>query len=154
MKKHIRITGPTALSLIDAAIKERGADYIYGREFGGDCRYFVCDVPDDPDNVDWNPEYKVGCLVGLALHTLDPDLDDWMLSNNDENVTGLFGIHSFGVPVEKTLKALTDEVTVEWGDLTITATPSAIRAFQRAQEFQDRDSTWGEAREAAARVIS
>jgi hypothetical protein len=154
VKKHIRITGPTALSLIDAAIKERGADYIYGKEFGGDCRYFVCEIPDDPDDIPTDTEYRVGCLVGQALHTLDPVLDDWMLSNNDDNVLGLFGVHVFGVKAEEAMRNLPDEVTVEWADFTITATADAIRVFQTAQTAQDRDETWGAARVVAAKAIS
>lgn len=73
----IEITFDEAKSLIQRAIDEKGADYVYPEAWSINCRYF---------NGDGSPS----CIVGHVLHYAGVDGNDWYgTDNNESNVHNL-----------------------------------------------------------------
>lgn len=183
--KTITITTDAVLEALEAAVAERGADYLYEDPAGeGDCVYHFLPewawnvTPSEDEDEDevferlaelrrnvTLADCTTGCMVGLGLHTINPELDAWTFANNYEtDVSMLFGI---GVDVwtwgpgrrildpQLVREAVPETVTVEpYGlGLEIIAERAAIAALAAAQNVQDNDGTWGEALAEARRVV-
>lgn len=151
MTNIIVIDGSKALELIDAAVEERGENWVYPDT--GQCRYFYDprDYPLDDYDEDNEPitkeeqamvdffgtdAVKPACLVGCAVHALDERLDSYLMANNDQSVDG------FMSPLDDNGNF---QIAVE-GGVEFVFTHEAHVIFQAGQSAQDSGLIWGEAR--------
>jgi hypothetical protein len=140
---RVLIDVPKALELIEAAVKERGEDWVYPDT--GQCRYIY--NPEDYDQHFGDEEYELSqdelamvayfgeeqapaCLVGLVMHTLDERFDQVMLIQNDNSVDGWMG----DGPYVQTFESVEYEFSHD-----------TIRLLAAAQSAQDSGNPWGEA---------
>lgn len=127
------LTLAKAHELIDAAVAEKGAEYVYPGSAHGACTYVDVSYPDDYlEDVDSEPLCEKGCIVGNAFITaFDLDMEELRhLAVNDE------GAHSF----------------IEWlkGREHISGYDrDALEFLAKVQVNQDKGVTWGEAVEKA-----
>lgn len=117
----IDLTFDEAVSLIQRAIDEKGADYVYGkdeRSMRGKCQYFNGDKP--------------SCIVGYVLFykgvTRD-DLSFW--ANENRSAKSLCADVPPMYRDEETQMIKTDEQTAEF--------------LNWVQDYQDNGVSWGEA---------
>ena len=152
--KNIRITKNVALKAMKQAMDERGEEFRFTDMFEEGIGCFYSGHPKDaPLDACGEPltDPVPACLVGLAFHYIDPDLDAFLREpgTNDESIAGVFGgdrYHPDRAPAETT-------VTLDEG-VQITITRKAIMALTAAQESQDGGSTWGVAFERAVKSVS
>lgn len=112
------LTKHRALALLEAAVAERGDDYVYPEELkngpGHTCQYFL-DGQSDPEDAG-----KPGCIVGYLLHGLGFTADD--VSSWEGNASS---------------------TVLRW--LGVTVDPELDQALAEAQDYQDNGGTWGKA---------
>lgn len=127
----IKITGPKAIELLEAAVAERGADYVHNAL----CQYA------DPDT-----EQPL-CLVGLAFRIGEVPIESLiaMDSTYDEEWTDHRGERHF---LDPDIGNLYDSGFLS-DELGIQLSYGAARALDAAQRAQDAKLTWGDALEAA-----
>lgn len=116
-----------AIELLEAAVAERGADYVYVNPDSPLCLYVHTSYPEgsldeDPDNA--VPIRTPGCIVGTAF-ILGGLIDARRMSHH--------------------LGSISSIAEVLQGRDGIDITHSALEILQRAQWAQDAKATWGEA---------
>lgn len=117
----IEIDGPRALELLQAAVDEKGADYVYPTGEYETCSYARDDSP--------------SCLVGHAVHCAGVTIDALHCMDVDtiEDDEG------------NQLDASSEIQNIPTERYGFRLMPGAVRAFQEAQQKQDSGIPWGEA---------
>lgn len=126
---EIKIDAVKAVELIEAAVAERGGDYIYPNIAGVGCQYvlYADGGWDGKTKHTERPDNGPGCIVGLALHKA--------------------GIMTMGELKEWDSKEDQRANVVMAGDPRFTE--GAARVFRKAQYVQDSYRPWSEALHAA-----
>jgi hypothetical protein len=139
------IRAKDVLPLLDKAVEERGAEWVYPDS--GDCKYAF--IPEDYDleyarDSGYDSVVKMveffgdtfgpACLVGYVFNELDPGF-----------LSALCERHDNGETVEHL--NLVDGFTV--GDTTYAFTQKAVAVLSAGQAVQDVGGTWGTANERA-----
>ena len=147
--RTISLTVDNVMDALRQARDQRGADFRFSDKFGAGMGCFYHATADDEQAEDEGDDPTTpACHVGLALHIIDPALDEFTRAQNAEKIARLFGL-------DYTSPLIPDEgVTVPFGDLTITITNVALRALMAAQDVQDDGGTWGEGYDAAEYQLS
>lgn len=155
--KTITLDGPTVDRLIEAAVQDRGEDFVYSAAYPGiECIYYVteayaAEVKDEHDIV---LPTGPACMVGKIFHDLDPALDDVLLSGNTEAVSGLFGLYGgyeFNDDIMN-LDSLPPILEVKGRDVEVIVDALAFAKLSTCQRAQDYGDTWGRARDRAKAV--
>jgi hypothetical protein len=118
-----------AIDLLEAAVEEKGADYIYFKSSAADPPGAVwgalCEYVHGPESEAHSSDPEgPGCIVGHVMHAWGVPLDDL------KQVEGTIPTGSTGF----------------WRD---NLTPEAAVILRQAQARQDRGETWGDALKAA-----
>jgi hypothetical protein len=119
--ESINLTLEKARQMVEAAIDERGVDYIYERpSLATDCMYV---------HEHGTEQEHAGCGIGLAFHLAGVPLEELRKHEHEDAGTLVWRLHGMGI-----LSGIE---------------PEAEQFMVRFQSNQDHGSTWGEARDAA-----
>lgn len=123
----LELTFEKAQELVDAAIAERGEDYVYSKQ-AGSCLYVHSDSWFHDERGEWvRVNEKPGCIVGVALVNLGVGMDELVSINTLDASAALQHLEQRGVWVET----------------------EAVDFLSRVQVSQDNGMPWGEARDRA-----
>lgn len=129
----IELTLAKAQSMVEQAIAEKGADYVYPKSGGGACTYVDVEYVDELDYYSNEKTYEKGCLVGhIFIDAFNLDMQELA-----EGYVNNEGSDSF-------VSWLTEQ-----GHIT-KADKSAVEYLNNLQRSQDAGRTWGEAHEMAS----
>jgi len=150
--KTVKITKKIALEAMTRAMDERGEEFRFTDMFEGGIGCFYSGIPKDEYEGEDGDGNAIGpvvpaCLVGLAFHLLDPDLDGFLSQNNEEAISHLFKVD------RGSLDSCPAEVSATGEGVTVVVTRKAMVALNTAQECQDGGGTWGEALTAAQKAV-
>lgn len=116
----LELTFEKAQELVDAAIAERGEDYVYGKH-AGSCLYVHSDSWFDDTRGEWVLiNERPGCIVGMALVKGGVSMDDLIPINTMDAPTVLDSLE--GVEAERkavdflTLVQISQDSGVTWGE--------------------------------------
>jgi hypothetical protein len=154
-----------ALELLDLAVEARGADFRYQEEFGTEGQYLAYRDRDADEIGEMSPDSVAvpACLIAEALIQHGCTTDD--LTQIEDSMPMLAGFdqlpgagHDSGFDYRSARdfanRSLLDLGEAELGRLGIQLTEGAARTWWAAQRVQDRNDTWGAAREAAHEVAA
>ena len=122
----VTITLADARAMVDKAIEQRGTEFIYGDEFDFDagCRYFAYNE---------SGELMPACIVGLGFALHYPELAKWLQDGGFDN------------------SVFKEIANVAAAAGVFIVSDDAETYLAQAQETQDHNKTWGQAKKDADR---